>query len=117
MKIVVACMNGKVSEHFGHCECFMLGNVEDNKLQSLEKIDYPGHKPGFLPNFLADLHADVVITGGMGQGAIDIFTQRGIKIVTGAQGPIEYVINEYLNNNLVSTKTVCNKHEHADECH
>ncbi len=55
MKIAVASYSGKVSEHFGHCKEFMIFDMEKNHIVKSETISNPGHKPGFLPNFLADL--------------------------------------------------------------
>ena len=81
MKIAVATDNEMVAEHFGHCKNFMIFNTENNKIVDSETIANPGHKPGFLPNFLADLGVNVIISGGMGGGAIDIFNNRNVEVV------------------------------------
>lgn len=51
-----------------------------------ECIPNPGHKPGFLPNFLNNLGVNVIISGGMSGGAIDIFNEKGIEVIEGASG-------------------------------
>ena len=66
MKIAVASLSGQVAEHFGHCEAFLL---LDSLTGKSEQVLNPGHKPGFLPNFLGDLGVEVIISGGMGGGA------------------------------------------------
>ena len=68
MRIAVASENGKVTEHFGHCQGFMLFDTDNNQIVKSETIPNPGHKPGFLPNFLADRGVNVIISGGMGGG-------------------------------------------------
>lgn len=55
MKIAVASENDMVTEHFGHCANFDIFEVEENQIVKSESIPNPGHKPGFLPNFLNDM--------------------------------------------------------------
>ena len=116
MKIAVPCMGDTVAQHFGHCENFKLFDTEDKKIISEENIPNPGHKPGFLPNFLADKGAKVVIAGGMGGGAVDIFNERDVEVVLGASGDASACVEKYLAGELESTGSVCHQHEHADEC-
>ena len=85
MKIAVACDGKNVTGHFGHCETFTMFDTEDGKIVKIEPIANPGHKPGFLPNFLGDLGAEVIISGGMGGGAVDIFNERNIEVILGAE--------------------------------
>ena len=68
MKIAVAAMGNTVSGHFGHCENFNIYDAEDGKITAEEVVANPGHRPGFLPNFLADRGVQVIIAGGMGGG-------------------------------------------------
>ena len=77
MKIAVAAMGSEVAGHFGHCENFIFFDTEDGKITAENSVPNPGHRPGFLPNFLADNGAQVIISGGMGGGAVDIFNEIG----------------------------------------
>lgn len=86
MKIAVAAMGNSVAGHFGHCENFIFFDTEDGKIISENSVPNPGHRPGFLPNFLADNGAQVIISGGMGGGAVDIFNERGVEVIVGVQG-------------------------------
>ena len=116
MRIAVAAEGKNVTEHFGHCVNFMLYDVENNKITKEESVDNPGHKPGFLPNFLADKGVKVIISGGMGQGAVDIFNERDVEVVTGASGDARTAAERYLKGELKSTGSVCHEHQHHDEC-
>ncbi len=116
MKIAVASTGAMTTEHFGHCENFNLFDAENGVITKHESIPNPGHKPGFLPNYLGDLGVNVVISGGMGQGAIDIFNMRNIEVITGATGSAEDCAKRYLAGELQSTGSICHKHEHAGEC-
>jgi len=116
MKIAVASEGKMVTEHFGHCETFIIYEVESNKIVNVETIPNPGHKPGFLPNYLNDLGVNVIISGGMGGGAIDIFNEKNIEVIVGATGDAQTVAEEYLQGKLKSTGSVCHEHQHSDEC-
>lgn len=116
MKISVASEGKRVTEHFGHCEGFAIFTVENGKITGKEFIPNPGHKPGFLPVFLHEKGVNVILSGGMGGGAVDIFNEKGIEVITGASGDAEIAVNNYLQGSLKSTGSVCHEHQHADEC-
>jgi len=69
-----------------------------------------------LPNFLADRGVNVIISGGMGGGAVDIFNERNIEVIVGARGDAKAAVEAYLQGSLKSTGSVCHEHEHHDEC-
>ena len=115
-RIAVACEDTMVAEHFGHCTNFMFFNTEGEAVVKAESVPNPGHKPGFLPNFLADNGAEVILSGGMGGGAIDIFNQRGVEVVTGASGAAETAVLAYLKGELKTNGATCNAHAHRDAC-
>ena len=116
MKIAVASDKGLVTEHFGHCESFVIFDTENNQIIKEEAIANPGHKPGFLPNFLNDMGVKVIISGGMGGGAIDIFNEKNIEAIVGASGQARGAVESYLAGALKSTGSVCHDHQHHDEC-
>ncbi|NLO10117.1 MAG: dinitrogenase iron-molybdenum cofactor [Clostridiales bacterium] len=116
LKIAIASDNCNVAEHFGHCESFMIFNVENNKIIGSETIVNPGHKPGFLPDFLHDIGVNVIISGGMGGGAINIFKEKNIEFIVGISGDAKIAVEEYLYGSLKSTGLVCHEHKHHDEC-
>ena len=116
IKIAVASENETVTEHFGHCINFNIFETENYEILKQESIPNPGHKPGFLPNFLNDMGVNVIISGGMGGGAIDIFNEKGIEVIVGASGQADEAVSSYLQGNLKSTGSVCHDHNHIDEC-
>ena len=114
MKITVAAMGHNVAGHFGHCENFIFFDTENGKITAENIVPNPGHKPGFLPNFLADRGCKVIISGGMGGGAVDIFNERDVEVVVGASGDARTAVEAYLRGDLISTGEVCH-HEHEME--
>lgn len=116
IKIAVASENHNVTQHFGHCLNFNIFNTESGQIMSQMSVDNPGHRPGYLPNFLSELGVDVIISGGMGEGAINIFNAKGIEVIVGTSGPAEQAVKSYLNGNLKSSGSICREHMHKDEC-
>lgn len=116
MKIAVAAMGNQVAGHFGHCENFIFFETENGEIRKIQSVPNPGHRPGFLPNFLADNGAKVILSGGMGGGAVDIFNERGVEVVVGVEGDARIAVEAYLRGELISTGSICHHHEHAHEC-
>ena len=68
----------------------------------------PPHEPGLLPRWLHEQGADVIIAGGMGQRAQQLFAQSGIKVVVGAPADApERIVESYLSGTLVSGQNFC----------
>jgi predicted Fe-Mo cluster-binding NifX family protein len=105
-----------ITEHFGHCVNFNVFDTENGIIVKSESITNPGHRPGFLPNFLNDLGVNVIISGGMGGGAIDIFNEKGIEVIVGATGKAKDAAMDYLQGRLKSSGSVCHQHMNHDEC-
>jgi len=116
MKIAVASEGAVVSGHFGHCEGFTLYDVEEGQVKTKIFMPNPGHKPGYLPVFLKEQKAEVIIAGGMGEAAQKLFKEKQIEVVVGAKGMIDEVIELYINGELKSTGSVCKEHAHEGHC-
>lgn len=111
MIIGIATEGNNASQHFGHCEGFTLYEVADNKINNKTFVENPGHEPGFLPKFLAGKNVNVILAGGMGRKAVELFEQNNIKVVVGVRGDIDAAMDEYLKGDLKSTGSICD-HEH-----
>lgn len=102
-----------VEEHFGHCREFAIYNIVDNKIVNVEFITPPPHAPGVIPEFLNKQGIDTIITGGMGQMAINLFKAKNVEVILGATGKVDVNLNEYLRGLLESTGSAC-AHNHED---
>ena len=116
MRIAVASEGATITGHFGHCQNFNIYDIENGRIIKSSSIPNPGHRPGFLPNFLGDMGVNVIISGGMGGGAVEIFNERKIEVVIGAAGAAKAAAEGYLKGELHSTGSVCHEHEHSDDC-
>ena len=116
LKIAVASDKGLVTEHFGHCQSFEIFDAENRQILKSESVPNPGHQPGFLPVFLSDRGVNVIISGGMGGGAVAIFNEKKIEVIVGARGSAKAAAEAYLQGSLKSTGSVCHEHLHHEEC-
>ena len=110
MKIAIPCAEGELCMHFGHCEQFALVDVadKDGKAMQTTLLTPPAHEPGLLPRWLHEQGAGVVIAGGMGQRAQQIFVQNGIKVVVGAPAETpEVLAAAYMDGTLESGQNAC----------
>jgi len=117
MKIAIATEGNVVSEHFGRCENFTIVNIQDSSIKEKTVISTEGNQHGLLPEFLSSQGVQVVIAGGMGEGARQNLISSKIEIISGINGNIDEVIKEYLSGNLKSIEEGCaghgDQHEHG----
>jgi predicted Fe-Mo cluster-binding NifX family protein len=108
MKIAVTAENNNgldsmVAQHFGHAAFFMLVDVENGEVTTVQGIANPfaeAHQPGQIPGFIHEQKANVILSGGMGGRAIEFFEQAGIKAATGATGTVRQALEYYFGGKL-----------------
>ncbi|MGH4125420.1 MAG: NifB/NifX family molybdenum-iron cluster-binding protein [Clostridium sp.] len=110
MRIAVASEENNVSGHFGYCDGFTIYEVEEGNSTSKSFTSNPGHKPGYLPVFLKELNVNIIIAGGMGETAQNLFNENGIEVVVGAQGLSDDAVQKYLSGELKSTGSICQEY-------
>ena len=108
--VAIPVAQGRLCPHFGHCEQFALvaADRESKQVLGQRMVDPPPHEPGSLPKWLHDWGVDLVITGGMGRRAQQLFSQYGIGLVVGApdESP-EAIVDAYLKGTLQAGQNIC----------
>jgi len=108
MKFAIPLAQGVLCAHFGHSEQFAIVDTQDGEIKGKELLTPPQHEPGVLPRWLQELGVKVVIAGGMGQRAQDLFNQNGIEVVVGAPSDEpESLIQNYLTGALATGENLC----------
>ncbi len=110
MKIAIPTVDGLLCPHFGHCQQFAVLDVdpETKSVTASEMLTPPPHEPGVLPAWLSRMGCNVIIAGGMGGRAVDMFQQNGIKVVMGApNGKPEEIAMAYLKDELSTGANPC----------
>ena len=96
--------------HFGHCETFVFFDIEQHSKKVIGKKELvpPPHEPGILPVWISKQGVELVIVGGMGQHAQELFKQNNVKVIVGvAEVDPEKIIRNYLNNDLKTGSNTC----------
>ncbi len=110
MKIALPVVGGKLSMHFGHCDQFALVDVDEANKQVVNTamLAPPAHEPGVLPRWLHEQGAELIIAGGIGRRAQQLFADQGIRVIVGApsESP-DQVVAAYLNGNLALGDNIC----------
>ncbi|MDI6793772.1 MAG: iron-sulfur cluster carrier protein MrpORP [bacterium] len=108
IRIAMPVAGGQLCMHFGHSEEFALFDVEDSQVKGKQMLTPPPHAPGVLPKWLHEQGANIIIAGGMGSRAQNLFEQHGVHVVIGAPGHTpEEVVTAYLNGTLETGRNVC----------
>lgn len=110
MKIAIPLAAGRLSAHFGHCEQFALVEVDRASRKVLGQTLHtpPLHEPGALPRWLSEMGADVIIAGGMGSRAQQLFAAAGIDVVVGAPArEPDSLVAAYLEDTLETGHNLC----------
>ena len=110
MRIAIPVAQDRLSPHFGHCDQFAMFDVDDNLKKVINRNDAtpPAHAPGVLPQWLHENNVNVIIAGGMGQRAQQLFAQNDIKVVIGAAtGSPEELVLAYLGGTLETGDNIC----------
>jgi len=110
MKIAIPLAGGRLSDHFGHCEQFALIETDPATKTVLGQtfVTPPPHEPQVLPRWLHEQGVHIIIAGGMGQMAKQLFAQNGIHVVVGAprEKPQELAMR-YLEQRLTTGDNAC----------
>lgn len=116
MKIAVTYQDGSVFQHFGKTENFKIYVVENQDIVSSEIISSNGSGHGALAGVLAEQGVNVVICGGLGDGALKALTEAGIEVCSGAAGDADSAVQAYLAGDLVDAGVNCDHHEEEHSC-
>lgn len=101
-------IKGELTQHFGHCEKFAIVETEDNQIIREYFINPPIHQPGAYPKYLAERGINVIIAGGMGNKAQELFAINNIEVFVGLQPDSpKNLVKYYLDNKLESGDNLC----------
>ena len=118
MKIAVPTKDGRVDDHFGHCDHYTIFTIDDNKI--VESVTMPSPQGcGCKSGIAADLQAagvEVMLAGSMGMGALNKLAAHDIKVVRGCGGDVVALVNAYLAGDIDDSGVSCSAHEDGHEC-
>ena len=109
-RYAVPAADGKLCLHFGHCQQFALIDLDTTTCEiiSNDMKTPPPHEPGVLPRWLHEEKVDIVLAGGMGGRAQQLFLQQGITVITGAPADTpQNLVRKHAQGELEIGDNVC----------
>ena len=112
-------LDSTVCAHFGHSPYFVFVDLDENgapsKIEATANPHVQNHSCGAVVSFVSQHGANVMLSGGMGAGALGHFRAVGIDVFTGARGTVREALAAYQAQELPGNEANC--HEHGGGCH
>lgn len=113
MKIALPSCGDQIDNHFGHCEYFTVYTVNEKEIVSQEIVPSAvgcGCKSN-IASVLAEKNVTLMLAGNMGDGAVNVLKNAGIKVVRGCEGNLKDVVLAWLSGSLEDSGDSCQEHE------
>ena len=107
MRVAISTDGETVAAHFGRCEAYTIGDIEEGAVIKTARIVNPGHEPGFLPGYLAERGVACIVAGGMGPRAHTLFAERGIETIVGVSGSVADALEALAKGELKGGESTC----------
>lgn len=95
MKFSVAVKGADVSKDIGCCDTFLIFEEKRGRIIMRQIIENPGYKPDLLPGFLDRFKIEAILCGSMDELTMQVFTSKGINVVTGVSGNADRIADQY----------------------
>jgi len=98
-------LQNEVDPRFGRCPYFIIYDIDNDNFEAIENSNVRGMGGVGIQSaqMMSDKGVQIVISGNCGPNAFRTIDAAGIKLITGAEGTVESVIQEYKKGNLKPT--------------
>jgi len=104
MRIAIPVTAGRIPNHFGQCESFLIADVADGAVAGERLLANPRHGPGGPPpEFVASQGVTHVLAWGLPPHAADALRGRGITVQLGVTGDPAAALRAFLGGTLALT--------------
>jgi len=100
LRIAVTYEDGKIFEHFGKSERFMIYDIEAGKVKIKTLINTNGKRRGALAYILKDIGVDALICGGVGEGAMRALKEAEVRFCSGITGETDEAVERFLKGEI-----------------
>jgi predicted Fe-Mo cluster-binding NifX family protein len=119
MKICVPSMGKEgldavLGQHFGKVPYYTIVDSESGETEVVDNTSEHMGGVGLPPELMSKAGVDVMLCGGLGRKAVNLFEQFGIEVYAGAQGTVGEAIEAWKNGQLrkASAETACQGQDH-----
>lgn len=117
MKLAITYENNEVFQHFGRCQQFKIYEIKDHSISNSYILETKGIGHGALAGLLQENQVELLICGGIGQGARIALAQANIQVIPGVIGNCDEQVSAYLLGTLAYNLNVeCHHHDHEHTC-
>lgn len=113
LKIAIPTCDGKVDDHFGHCQHYTIFEVGRDKSikgeQTLPAAEGCGCKSN-IATTLREMGVTILLAGNMGEGAKNVLTEQNIQVVRGCSGDVHQVVTDFLAGKISDCGYGCGGH-------
>ena len=119
MKLAVPTRGNLVDDHFGHCEAYTIFTIDSNN--SIEASEMLPSSQGCgcksnIASVLQQMGVTVMLSGNMGNGALNVLNSHGIDVFRGCSGDVRHLAERYLKGEIGDSGLGCKSHElHGEE--
>ena len=110
MRIAIPVTGERLEQYFGHCEKFILTDVDpvSRRVTATTEVPAPEHQPGLLPPWLKERGVTHVIAGNMGARARTLLQEAAVEVFAGAPvEPASVLVSQYLEGTLAAGENTC----------
>jgi predicted Fe-Mo cluster-binding NifX family protein len=112
-------LDDQVGYHFGRVDYYTIYDDTNERVQIIPNTS--SHKGGtkYPAEILREQNVDVMVCGGLGRRAIQLFEEYGIEVYCGAHGTVSEAIKQFKQNNLemATDKNACAEHAYRNKDH
>jgi len=107
-------MDEEISPHFGRAVTYTIYDTETKEVEVVDNTSSHMGGTGVPPDLLHEKGVEILICGGIGRKAIDLFGSRGIKVYCGAIDTVKDTIELFEAGILeeASMNNACSGHHH-----
>lgn len=100
MKVALTYKDGNIFGHFGRCEEFKIYDINIDEIVSSEVVSTNGISHAALVPFLIEKDVQMLLCGGIGDHAVALLSEQGIKVFPGCEGDADKNIDDLVNFRL-----------------
>ncbi len=107
-------MDDMVGQHFGQVPNYTIVDTETKEVDVIENTSEHRGGIGLPPELLAKAGVHVMLCGGLGQKAVNMFASYDITVYVGASGTVQDALNAWEAGDLClpDSQNVCQGHDH-----
>jgi predicted Fe-Mo cluster-binding NifX family protein len=119
IKVAVPTRGNEIDDHFGQCETYTVFSTDANKkIISSEILPSPqgcGCKSN-IASILKEKGVSIMLAGNMGEGAVNVLNNFGIKVYRGCSGDVKSLVEQWINGTISDSEETCLHHDHRYNC-